>query len=54
MTTAKGRAAHSRYAEVISMWVAKFDTSEIAAQLAIKEPEVARWVANYQDVMHAN
>ncbi len=53
MATATGRAAQRRYAEVIGMWAAKFDTSEIAAQINLPEAEVARWVANYQDVMHA-
>ena len=52
MAAATGRAAQRRYAEVISMWAAKFDTSEIAAQTALPEAEVARWVANYQEMMH--
>lgn len=52
MTTATGRAAQRRYAEVISMWVSKFNTAEIAEQLDLKEPQVARWVANYQNLMH--
>lgn len=41
------------YAEAVSMWNARFDTAEIAAQLGVKECLVARWIANYRDIMVA-
>jgi hypothetical protein len=41
-----------RYAEVLSMWHARFDTAEIAGRLQLPEGLVARWVANYRDLMH--
>lgn len=41
------------YAEAIAMWGARFDTAEIAARLGLAEHVVARWVANFRDVVMA-
>lgn len=38
------------YREVITMWLAKFDTLDIATALKLPEPTVARWVANFRDL----
>lgn len=47
------RSELKRYAEAIAMWSARFDTSEIAAKLGLSESIVARWVANFRDVVRA-
>lgn len=39
-----------KYREVISMWLSKYDTSEIGAQLDLPECLVAAWVANFRDL----
>lgn len=39
-----------KYREVISMWLSKFDTAEIAADQGLPEWLVARWVANFRDM----
>lgn len=39
-----------RYREVISLWLSKYDTAEIAKQLDLPEYLVANWVANFRDV----
>lgn len=43
----------TRYADVLAMWTSKFDTSEIAGTLALPECLVAKWIANYRDLMAA-
>lgn len=45
------RAQLKRYHAVISMWVAKFDTAEIAAMQQLPEWMVTLWIANYRDLM---
>lgn len=42
-----------RYAEAISMWCSSFNSAEIAHELKLPEHIVARWIANFQDVMRA-
>lgn len=42
-----------RYADVIALWIARYDTSEIAAQLDLPESTVANWIANFRDVTRA-
>jgi hypothetical protein len=39
-----------KYRDVISMWLSKFDTAEIAAEKKLPEWLVARWVANFRDM----
>jgi hypothetical protein len=47
------RAQLKRYREVISMWLSKYDTAEIARELNLPEWLAARWVANFRDLMAA-
>jgi hypothetical protein len=35
---------------VISFWLSRFDTAEIAQRLDLPEWLVARWVANFRDM----
>jgi hypothetical protein len=39
-----------KYQRVISMWLSKYDTAEIAAELDLPEWLVGRWVANFRDM----
>lgn len=48
---AVSRAQLKKYREVISFWLSRFDTAEIACQLDLPEWLVARWVANFRDMM---
>lgn len=45
------RSALKKYAEALAMWASKFDTTEIAVHLKLPEFTVAKWVANYRDLM---
>jgi hypothetical protein len=45
------RAQLKRYRDVISMWLSKYDTAEIAKQQKLPEWMVALWVANFRDLM---
>jgi hypothetical protein len=47
------RSELKRYAEAIAMWNARFDTHEIAQQLRLPECTIARWVANFRDLVRA-
>lgn len=47
------RAALKRYAEAIAMWRAHFDTAAIADRLNLPESTVARFVANFREVVRA-
>jgi hypothetical protein len=42
-----------RYAHVIALWMARYDTAEIAAMTGLAEPVVARWVANFREQARA-
>lgn len=44
------RAQLKRYRDVISMWLSKFDTAEIATETHLPEWLVARWGANFRDM----
>lgn len=44
------RGSLKKYREVISMWLSRFDTCEIALQLDLPECLVASWVANFRDL----
>ncbi|WP_407155198.1 hypothetical protein [Bradyrhizobium sp. STM 3557] len=48
---AVSRAQLRKYREVIAWWLSRFDTAEIAERLDLPEHLVARWVANFRDVM---
>jgi hypothetical protein len=50
MTPPTARKQLRCYADVIAMWVARFDTQEIAIHVGLPEHTVARWVANFRDV----
>jgi hypothetical protein len=39
-----------KYRNVISMWLSRFDTAEIACDQDLPEWLVARWVANFRDM----
>lgn len=39
-----------KYRDVISLWLSKFDTQEIANETKLPECLVARWVANFRDM----
>lgn len=39
-----------KYRDVISMWLSKYDTAEIAAETKPPEHLVAVWVANFRDM----
>lgn len=39
-----------RYRDVVSLWLSKFDTFEIAKETGLPESLVARWVANFRDL----
>lgn len=39
-----------KYRDVISMWLSKYDTAEIAKELKLPEHLVAIWVANFRDM----
>lgn len=39
-----------RYRDVISMWLNKYDTAEIAHETDLPESVVANWVANFRDM----
>lgn len=41
----------SRYAEVVHLWRAKFDTQQIADMVGLPEHLVARWVANFRELL---
>jgi hypothetical protein len=45
------RADLRKYADVIRFWNAKFDTQSIAERLDLPEWLVARWVANFRDMV---
>ena len=45
------RNALWKYAEVVSMWRARFDTYQIAVTLDLPEHLVARWVANFREML---
>jgi hypothetical protein len=47
MTT---RAQLKKYRDVISLWLSRYDTCEIAMQTDLPESIVANWVANFRDV----
>jgi hypothetical protein len=47
------RADLRRYADAIAMWGRGFDTQSIADRLVIPEHQVARWVANFRDVVRS-
>lgn len=47
------RAQIRKYRDVIALWLAAFDTQSIADRLALPEHLVARWVANFRDVMRS-
>lgn len=40
-----------KYRDVISLWLSKYDTAEIAEQTKLPEWLVAGWVANFRDLM---
>lgn len=44
------RAQLKKYREVISLWLSKFDTNEIALQTNLPEHLVAKCVANFRDM----
>lgn len=44
------RAQLKKYREVISLWLSKFDTNEIALQTNLPEHLVAKRVANFRDM----
>lgn len=48
---AASRTQLGRYAEVIELWRRRFDTMEIADIVELPEHLVARWVANFRDVV---
>jgi hypothetical protein len=39
-----------RYRDVISLWLNRYDTAEIAKQTELPESLVANWVANFRDM----
>jgi len=39
-----------KYQRVISMWISKYDTWEIAKETGIPEPIIAAWVAHFRDL----
>lgn len=39
-----------KYGRVIALWLAKFDTFEIAAEVDLPECLVAAWVPNFRDM----
>ena len=39
-----------KYREVISLWLSRYDTSEIGHLTELPEWLVARWVANFRDM----
>lgn len=39
-----------KYQRVITMWLSKYDTAEIAHDTSLPEWLVARWVANFRDM----
>jgi hypothetical protein len=45
------KAQLKRYAAALAMWHGRFNTAEIATQLKLPESLVARWIANYRDLM---
>lgn len=45
------RAQLRLYADVTALWSAKLDSAEIARQTGLPEATVARWIANFRDVM---
>lgn len=47
------RERMKKYATVISMWAARFDTAQIAEETNIEEHIVARWIASYREVVRA-
>jgi superfamily II RNA helicase len=47
------RAEIRRYADVIAMWGRGFDTQSIADRVELPEHQVARWVANFRDVVRS-
>lgn len=42
-----------KYATVIEMWTAKFNTAEIAEHTGLEECVVARWIWSYREVVRA-
>lgn len=54
MSAASDRAFLRQYADVISMWTAKYDSAEIAARLRIPEGIVAKWIAHFRDLRAAS
>lgn len=51
-----GHASASReqlrkYGDVIRFWLARFDTQAIAERTGVPEFIVARWVANFRDMV---
>jgi hypothetical protein len=49
---ASGRTQIKSYAQVVALWSARYDTAEIAKLLDLPECIVARWVANFRDLLH--
>lgn len=40
-----------KYREVVALWCARFDTQSIAERTKLPEHLVARWVANFRDIV---
>lgn len=50
-TVGGGRAQLRLYAEVVALWMSRFDTFEIGERLGMPEHVAARYVANFRDVV---
>lgn len=48
--TRSDRAQLKRYSTVLSMWAARFNTAEIAAETGIAEHLVCRWIWSYREM----
>lgn len=42
-----------KYREVVALWCARFDTQSIADRTKLPEYLVARWVANFRDMVRS-
>jgi hypothetical protein len=51
--TEVSREQLKRYRDVISMWLSKYDTWEIARETGLDESLVAAWVSNFRDMTRA-
>ncbi len=48
--TEVSREQLKKYRTVISLWLSRYDTNEIAIETGLPEWLVARWVANFRDM----